>query len=474
MAGRAFSIFSGEKVTDSVQRSALFADHWCQILFFAFLALLLWEFDDYSGMIRRIFAMLGTALAIGMACASEATEWSQFRGPNHDGTSTEKILTAWPAGGLRQIWKHPLTDGFCGISLGGGKAFTLVTREVDGASQEVCLALDANSGNELWTAPLGVAQYDPGGDHGLPANNGGDGPRSTPAYDDGRVYTYSSRMVLKCMDAASGRQIWACNVIKEHAGHNIHWESAASPLIQGNLVYVAGGGPGEALLAFDKKDGHVVWKGQNDLMTQSSPVAATILGQRQVIFFTQKGLVSVVPETGNVLWRFPFRFQVATGMTPVVCGDIVYCSAGYGVGSGACRITRTPAGFAATRIWSQPANILVNHWSTPVYSEGYLYGISGQAKFGVSPLVCVDVSSGRVMWSQPGFGPGGCILVGGNVLVLSDAGDLILVKATPGSYQEMARSHVLAGKCWNCASVSDGRIYARSTREGVSLDVAPR
>jgi outer membrane protein assembly factor BamB len=279
-------------------------------------------------------------------------------------------------------------------------------------------------------------------------------------------------MVLKCLDAASGQQIWACDLLKEHAGINIHWQSAASPLIEGNLVFVAGGGPGEALLAFDKDDGHVVWKGQDDTMTQSSPVAATLLGERQVIFLTQKGLVSVAPATGAVLWRFPFRFSTATAISPVVCGDIVYCSAAYGVGSSACKITRADAGFAATEIWHQPANVLANHWSTPVYSDGYLYGISGQAKFAAAPLVCVDVATGRVIWSKPGFGPGGCSLVGGNVLVLSDAGDLVLVKATPGSYQEIARSHVLAGKCWNYASVSNGRIYARSTREGVSLDVS--
>jgi outer membrane protein assembly factor BamB len=123
-------------------------------------------------------------------------------------------------------------------------------------------------------------------------------------------------------------------------------------------------------------------------------------------------------------------------------------------------------------MWHQPASVLANHWSTPVYSDGYLYGISGQAKFGIAPLVCVEVATGRIMWTESGFGPGGCTLVGGDVLVLSDAGDLVLVKATPTSYQEVARTHVLAGKCWNSASVSNGRIYARSTREGVSLDVS--
>ena len=367
-----------------------------------------------------------------------------------------------------------MTGGFSAITIGGGMAFTLEEREVNGAAQEVCVALDANSGRELWAAPLGIAKYDGGGDSGTPDNSGGDGPRSTPAYDNGKVYTYSAQIDLKCMDAATGKQIWACDMTREHAGRNISWQSAASPLIEGDLLFVAGGGPGQAFLAFDKNDGHVVWKGQDDKMTQSTPVAATILGVRQVIFFTQEGLVSVLPATGALLWRFPFRYSTSTAISPVVCGDIVYCSAAYGVGTAACKITKTGDGFTATQIWRQPASVLVNHWSTPVYSQGYVYGISGQKKFGKAPLVCVEAATGKVVWSHDGFGPGGCTLVEGCVLVLSDAGDLVLVKATPEAYQEVARSHVLAGKCWNAASVSHGRIYARSTREGASLDVSAR
>lgn len=413
------------------------------------------------------------ALAAGLLCGgAQAADWTQFRGPNHDGSTSEKISTHWPQDGLRQIWKTPLTDGFSAMTVGGGKAFTLVTREVDGADQEVCVALDADSGKELWSVPLGIAEYDNGGNRGAFDNSGGDGPRSTPTYDDGKVYTYSSRMVLECFDAATGKKVWGCNVIREHAGHNIHWESAASPLIDGDLVFIAGGGPGQALLAFDKRDGHVVWKGQSDLMTQSTPAAATILGQRQIIFYTQSGLVSVVPTTGVVLWRFAFRFNTATAISPVVSGDIVYCSAAYGVGSTACRVSKYGNGYVARSMWYQPASVFASHWSTPVCYNGCLYGIFGQSKFGQAPLECVEIATGRVRWSHAGFGPGGCTLVDGNVLVLSDAGDLVLVKATPAAYTEVARSHVLSGKCWNYASISNGRIYARSTKEGVSLDAS--
>jgi len=423
-------------------------------------------------MVQTKTFVMTAAFAAALAGRVDAADWPQFRGPNHDGTSPEKILTTWPADGLRAIWKQPLTDGFSALTVGDGKAFTEVKRAVEGTDQELCVALDADTGKELWSAPLGLAKYDGGGDSGAPGNTGGDGPRSTPAYDSGKVYVYSSQMVLKCLDAATGHQVWACDVIREHDGQNIRWESAASPVVEGKWVFIAGGGPGQALLAFDKNDGKVAWKGQDDKMTQSTPMVATILGRHQVIFFTQKGLVSVTPETGEVLWRYPYKFQGSTAMTPLVSGDTVYCSAGYGIGTSACKITKTNSGFEASRLWFQPANVLENHWSTPVCSDGYVYGIGGQAQHATAPLVCVELATGKIAWTHNGFGPGGCTLVDGCVLVLSDSGDLVLVKATPDSYQEVARSHVLAGKCWNSAGVSGGRIYARSTREGVCVSVA--
>ena len=424
-------------------------------------------------------SFLPILLAGAVGLSLHGADWPQYRGPNHDGTSPERVPLKWPDSGLRQIWKTPLRNGFSSITLGDGKAFTLVTRDFDGGDQETCLALDANTGKELWAVGLGVgsSHYDGGGDQGVKGNDGGDGARSTPTFDDGKVYCYSSQMTLRCLNAGDGKEVWSCDIKKEHAGRNIQWESAASPLVEGDLVYVAGGGLGEGLLAFDKKDGHVVWKGQDDKMTQATPVAATILGKRQIIFFTSKGLVSVEPKTGDVLWRYAFPATGAAGSSPVVSGDVVYVSKSYGVGSGACKIAAAPSGgdvttpFVATEIWRVHNNAETSHWSTPVVSGGFLYGIFGQALHGSAPLQCVDLATGEIKWSKPGFGPGGVNLVGGNLLILSDAGDLVLAKAAPDAYTELDRSHILTGKCWNSMAISNGRIYARSTKEGVSLDM---
>ncbi len=415
------------------------------------------------------FLLVVTLLGIGSAMASD---WTQFRGPNHDGISTEKIQKSWPASGPRVVWKTPMNAGFSSFALGGGKAYSLELREVDGANQEVCVALDAASGREVWAMPLGIAKYEGGGDSGTADNKGGDGPRSTPSYDGGKVYTISGRLVLDCFDASSGKQLWSHDVIKEFGGRNIGWESAASPLIEGDLILMAGGGMGQALLAFNKNDGHVVWKGQDDKMTHSTPIATTILGERQIIFFTQKGLVSVSPKTGNVLWRYPFKYSTSTAMTPIVSGDIVYCSAGYNVGSSACKISKSGSEYTATQLWMEPGNALANHWSTPVCKDGYLYGLFGFKDYGHCPLKCVEIATGKVVWSKEGFGPGGCTLVDGHLLVLSDSGNLVLVKAEPTAYTEVARMKAINGKCWSSPCVSNGRIYARSTKEGICVDVS--
>jgi len=216
----------------------------------------------------------------------------------------------------------------------------------------------------------------------------------------------------------------------------------------------------------------VVWKGGEDAPTHASPVLATILGVRQVIFFTQPGLVAAEAKTGRELWRFPFKYSVSTASSPIVSGDIVYCSAGYGIGAGACRITKAGDKFSATELWRQSGK-LMNHWTTPVCRDGYLYGIYGFKEFGTAPLKCVEIATGKEAWSKPGFGSGGgTILVGDHLLVQSDRGPLVLVDAKPDAYHELARAELYGGQCWTMPVVSNGRIYARNTKEGVCLEVA--
>jgi len=414
------------------------------------------------------------ALLTGMALAAGAADWPQYRGPNQDGISGEPAGFAWGAEGPRVLWKTPLKSGFSSFAVSGGRVFTQVARELEGAPRESCLALDAATGKELWCAPLAGGKYDGSGNAGLPENKGGDGPRSTPAVSDGRVYVFTPDLAIHCLDAADGRKVWERNLVKQHAGRNIGWNNAASAVVDGRLVFVGGGGPGESLLALDKATGEVVWKAHNERITHATPVAATLHGVRQVIFFLQSGLLAVSASDGRELWRFPFRYNVSTAISPVVAGDIVYCSAGYGVGGGACRITRNGDGFAAVELWKIPGDKLVaNHWSTPVYHDGHLYGMFSFKNYGVGPLKCVELATGKVKWEKPGFGAGNVILVKDKLLALADDGRLAVVEAVPDAFKEVASVKAVGGKCWTTPAFSDGRIYVRSTTEGACLEASP-
>lgn len=123
-------------------------------------------------------------------------------------------------------------------------------------------------------------------------------------------------------------------------------------------------------------------------------------------------------------------------------------------------------------VWRIPGNAHVaNHWSTPVLKDGHLYGMFSFKKYGDGPLKCVELATGKIKWEKEGFGAGNVILVDGNVLALTDFGELVLVAGTASGYKELTRVKAVAGKCWSTPVVSDGRIYARSTTEAVCLEV---
>lgn len=410
----------------------------------------------------RLACAFGFILLVGSPML--AGDWPQYRGPNHDGSTAEKILTAWPKEGPRQRWKATLGESFGSFAISGQKAFCFIQRPAGGKDQEVALALDADTGRELWATAVGKPTYE---------SEGGNGPRSTPTVSGDRVFVLGAYLTLSCLDAETGRVIWQHDLAKQYQGTVIRWRSAASPVLDGSLIFVHAGGPDQSFLAF-RSDGSLAWKTGNDRPTHSSPVPATIHGMRQVVFFTESGLVSLLAENGVELWRYPFPFVFSAAMSPIIYQDIAYCSAGYGVGAGACRITRTSAGFQVTEIWRH-AGETINQWTTPVCKDGYLYGIFGFKELSTAPLKCIQLATGKELWSQPGFGSGGAtILVNDHVLVQGDQGTLVLVEANPKTYIEVARAQPLGGKCWTMPVISSGRIYLRNTKTGICLDVSAK
>jgi outer membrane protein assembly factor BamB len=136
---------------------------------------------------------------VGNPTTLPASDWPQYRGPTHDGISTENIRTNWSQSPPRRLWKVPLQPALSSFTVGGGRVFTQVRRPLNGGDQEFCVAMNADTGAELWATPLGIADYPNGG------VGSDDGPRSTPSLDGDRVYVLSSYLLLACLDVASGQ-----------------------------------------------------------------------------------------------------------------------------------------------------------------------------------------------------------------------------------------------------------------------------
>jgi outer membrane protein assembly factor BamB len=416
--------------------------------------------------------LAATILAAILTTAAIAEQWPQYHGTNSNRTTAEKITNRdWKASAPKKLWKANTPTGFSSFIVAGGNAYTVIQEEIDGIPSEVCIAFDAEEGTTQWKANLDLWRVDNGGGNaGASDNKGGDGPRSTPAYSDGHVYCYTSDIRLVCLSAKDGSEIWAVEIAKQHGGKNIRWDNASAPIIEGNLVIVQGGGPDQSFLAFDKQKGALKWKSGNYTMTHATPVATTINNQRQVLFFCQKGMISVDPKDGSKLWSHKFPFKVSTAASAVVENDIVYFAAGYGVGSTAIKVAKDNS---TTQLWFSEGNKPVtNHWSTPLVKDGHLYGMFGFKEYAKGPLKCIELATGKVKWEHPGYGPGGVCLAGDTLVCLGDAGQVTLVKATPESYQELSRmDNAVSGKCWSSPVLSGGKIYIRSTVEAACLDV---
>ncbi len=404
-----------------------------------------------------LIAALGTSTVM-------AGEWPEYRGPNHDCVSAEK-LSPWTSD-PKVLWKIKMGPGFGTYAVVGGRAYVFC----EDGGRETCVSLDAKTGKANWATPL---------DKTIHEKSGGDGPRSTPAVDGDYVYVLGTYLKLACLNVSNGKVVWGHDLNAEFAGQSStggikQWGSAASPVIDGDLIFIVGGGPGKSLMAFEKKTGRVAWAHGDEKLTHATPTIATIQGIRQVIFFTQSGLVSCETTTGKELWRYAFPFSTSTAASPVVSDDIVYCSAGYGVGGGAARIAKDGDKLTATEIWRKKD--IINHWSSSVCKDGYLYGLFGFKQFGTEPLKCVEIATGKIVWSQDGFGQGGVLRVGDHLVIQGDKGQIVMCDASPTAYKEVSRTQPFdmgpKDKCWNMPVVSEGKLFARSTSQSVCLDVS--
>jgi outer membrane protein assembly factor BamB len=397
----------------------------------------------------RFFVLCG-ALLCGNAAGAD---WPQFLGPTRNGVSTETgLIGTWPRRGPPVLWEREVGPGYSGPVI-LGSALILFHRQDNG---EVIECLDAATGKGRWKVVYPTAYVD---DYGK-----GDGPRSTPVVAGNRVYTVGAEGRLHCLELDTGKILWKRSLLEDYPARKNFFGVGSSPLLEGDFLLVNVGAKGAGIVAFDKDMGKEVWKATDQQASYSSPIAATIHGTRHVFFFTREGLVSLDPRTGTVRFNKPWRSRFAASVnaaTPVVADDLVFISGSYNTGAALLRLGGAGAE-GATEVWKSD-EVLSNHYDTSIYHQGFLYGIDGRQEVGVQ-LRCVEMKTGKVRWTQERFGCASMILADGNLIVLNEDGDLVLVEATPAAYREKARASVLGKQCRARIALANGKLYARDER----------
>jgi len=411
-------------------------------------------------MTATIHRLLGSLAGIlTLTALASAADWPQWLGPNHDGSSPETgLLTVWPKEGPKVLWKVDGGDGYSSVAVAGNRAYTMVQRGKD----ELVVCLDVANGKELWSRRAGAAYKD----------KMGDGPRSTPAIDGGRVYAQSATGPLVCLDADKGTVVWEHDLLKEFKAKNISWGLSASPVIEGDLVLAIPGATGAGVAAFNKESGKVAWKVGNDKAAYASPVVVMAGGARQAVFFTATGLLAVDPKSGQELWQVPWATEYDCNIcTPLVIGEQLFVASGENVG---CALLKVSAKDKPTTVWESkgPKSVLMTYWANAVAHDKHLYGLSGEYN-SVASLTCVEQATGKPTWKKDRFGLASVTLADGYLWITTPKGELVLALATPKEYQEKGRVKVMEESRYaTVPTIAGKKLFLRDRKSIYCLDIA--
>lgn len=395
---------------------------------------------------------------------ARAGDWPQWLGPNRDSSSAEKVVP-WKEA-PKVLWRQAVAEGNSSPVIAGGRVF--IHSKVRDKTEEEVVAYDARTGAQVWRQTYPRAVF---------TSPYGNGPRATPAVVDGKVYTFGITGVLVCWEASSGQLVWQNDLLKTFGAKNLFFGLSCSPLVEGDNVLVNIGGKGNSVVALDRHKGTVAWKSRDDRASYSSPIAFGQGKERQVVFLTGDGLVSLNPKDGSTSWQFPLVDKLLeSSTTPVrVDGQIIASSITYG--SVGLKLTSMDGKPGYKEEWKNPE--LTSYFSTPVaVGKDYFFMVSGANplafKQAAATLHCVDAGTGKELWKKPNVGKYHAALLrtaDNKLLSLDDFGFLSLLDPDPKEYRVLCKAKV-CGATWAHPALSDGRAYIRDDKEIICLQVS--
>jgi outer membrane protein assembly factor BamB len=404
-----------------------------------------WKLPLFSA----LASAFGSALAglVVLHPAAWADDWPQWRGPNHNGISSEKQWRDhWPAAGPPILWKAKVGTGFSSFAVAGGRVWTMGNSD----DRDTVFCFDSATGKEIWShsyaADLGDKYFE-------------GGTTGTPTVEGDRVFTLSRWGDVFCLDAATGKVIWSRNVQKETRVRVPTWGFSGSPMVFESLLLLA---VGEAGMGLDKGAGTIIWQSANKDAGYSTPVPWQHDGKWFALVGSGLAYLAVEPQTGKEQWRFRWLTQYGVNAAdPIIDGDQVFISSGYGKGGA---LLKPGTGPEPAVLWKNKT--LRSQRNAAVLLHGHLFGVDGDTNEKAA-LKCLDISSGQEKWSEPSVGSGALMAADGKLIVLGDRGELMVAPASPEGFKPTARAQVLGGKCWTVPVLANGLILCRNSRGDV-------
>lgn len=381
--------------------------------------------------------------------------WSEFRGPQRDGkVRNVNFPTDWDANPLKEEWRKSVGPGWASFTVVGPLLFTQDQR----GEKEAVVAYNANDGSTAWTFES---------EGRFEASMGGIGPRATPTYRDGKLYVTGGNGKVFCLEATTGDLVWTYDLIEQLEVPLPAWGFSSSPLVHDDLVIVfAGGGEaedgaGKGTAALSRETGELVWSSGDGSHGYSSPHLATLHGKEQILVSSNRGIRSFEPSDGSMIWKHDWEIgQMARVTQPIVVNSTVYMGTGYGNGTMRFDVDQTDGFWTTEEAWIAP---MKPYFNDAVFLDGHLYGFDGKI------FMCIDAETGDKAWKKGRYGHGQALLIEDQrlLLITTEHGDLVLVKATPDGHDELARMKSVTGITWNHPVIANGKLYVRNAQEMV-------
>jgi len=408
----------------------------------------------------KVIVLFAVLLLMRTTALAQLSDWAQWGGPHRNFISdTKGLAPTWPATGPRRLWQRELGEGYSAIAVERGMLFTMYRK----GENEIAIALDAATGKTVWEYSY-AAPFSPEYDM-----SNGPGPHATPLVSGNLVFTSGATGKLHCLDKKTGKLLWSHDLLSEFHGTLRVNGYSCSPLAYKDEIVMMVGGPSSSLVAFNRKDGSVLWKKHDFKNSTSSPIIINVDGQDQLVAFMWGEIVGVDPNNGNLLWTHAHPVDHGLNTSTPVWGpdNLLFMSSGYDGGSRVLKLSRAQDKTTVEEVW---ANRLMRiHFTNAIRVGDLIYGSSGD--FGPAPFTAIDVKTGNVVWRHRSFPRASFLFADGRFIILDEDGHLLLATATAEGLTVTSKAELLSNKSWTAPSLSGTRLYLRDRKNVMAVEL---